>query len=275
MRLARQRPAPDRLVVGCSRGPGGVGHPGGARDWKQHIAEVGHRAVPVPEDVIAILARPRERLDVLADDTPSAALRIVAALEHVTAVTATVAAYGVGTDEQSWDRIATGLGLTEKDARTRLHATHVPIEPGPAQRPKGGRSRPPPRRRTGPEAGLTLRLIRGGLALDDGVGARLGVVEERLLLGFIGGQAPAQLRGGPVDEVGTGCGVGGRHPSGRVLFGLRLVGLRGDRDEGTFGDQVVGVSLGACGGPVVCTDWRGASFPLCGIRLGGALRLWL
>ncbi|MEU5825901.1 hypothetical protein [Streptomyces sp. NPDC047803] len=90
-------------------------------DWKQHIADVEHQAVPVPEDIAGLLARLRERLDVLADDAPLAALRIVAALEHVTAETATVAAYAVRADEQSWDTIATGLGLTEDDARTRLH----------------------------------------------------------------------------------------------------------------------------------------------------------
>jgi hypothetical protein len=75
----------------------------------------------VPEDVAGLLGRMRERLDVLADDAPLAALRIVAALEHVTAETATVAAYAVRADELSWDTIATGLGLTEEDARTRLH----------------------------------------------------------------------------------------------------------------------------------------------------------
>ncbi|GAA3011533.1 hypothetical protein JCM13580A_62500 [Streptomyces drozdowiczii] len=90
-------------------------------DWKQHSADVEHQAVPVPEDIAGLLARRRERLDVLADDAPLAALRIVAALEHVTAETATVAAYAVRADEQSWDTNATGLGLTEDDARTRLH----------------------------------------------------------------------------------------------------------------------------------------------------------
>ncbi|MET7344660.1 hypothetical protein [Streptomyces sp. NPDC005547] len=90
-------------------------------DWKQHIADVEHRAVPVPEDVTALLGRLRERLDALADDAPLAALRVVAALQHATADLAGAATLAARADGQPWDTIGTGLGLTEPEARARLH----------------------------------------------------------------------------------------------------------------------------------------------------------
>lgn len=90
-------------------------------DWKQHIADVEHQAVPVPEDVAALLGQLRERLDVLVADAPLAALRVVAALEHTTGEAAEAAAYAARAGDQSWDAVAAALGLTEPDARTRLH----------------------------------------------------------------------------------------------------------------------------------------------------------
>ncbi|MEV5605766.1 hypothetical protein AB0L33_30450 [Streptomyces sp. NPDC052299] len=90
-------------------------------DWKQHMTDVEHRSVPIPEDVTALLARLQERLDILADDAPLATLRIIAALESFTAEAGAVAAPTARADDQSWDTIATGLGLTESEARTRLH----------------------------------------------------------------------------------------------------------------------------------------------------------
>lgn len=90
-------------------------------DWKQHIADIEHRSVPIPEDVADLLTRLRERLDVLADDAPLATLRIIAALEASIAETGAVAAHTARADDQPWDTIATALGLTESETRTRLH----------------------------------------------------------------------------------------------------------------------------------------------------------
>ncbi|MET7345576.1 hypothetical protein ACIOEZ_16565 [Streptomyces sp. NPDC087866] len=90
-------------------------------DWTQHITDVENRAVPIPEDVTALLTQLRTRLGVLADDAPLAALRILTVLEHPLAETAEAATFAAQADGQSWDTIATGLGLTAQDARTRLH----------------------------------------------------------------------------------------------------------------------------------------------------------
>jgi len=90
-------------------------------DWKQHMTDVEHRSVPIPEDATALLDQLRERLDVLADDAPLAALSIITALESTIAEAGAVAAHAARADDQSWDTIATGLGLTESKARSRLH----------------------------------------------------------------------------------------------------------------------------------------------------------
>ncbi|MGW1126407.1 hypothetical protein [Streptomyces sp. NPDC002526] len=102
-------------------GPDWYDSSGPRADWKQHMTDVEHRSVPVPEDVADLLARLQERLDGLADDAPLAALRIVAALESAIAEAGAVAAHTARADDQSWGTIATGLGLTESEARTRLH----------------------------------------------------------------------------------------------------------------------------------------------------------
>ncbi|MFJ2273914.1 hypothetical protein ACIOEZ_06950 [Streptomyces sp. NPDC087866] len=105
----------------AAEGPDWYDTQGPHDDWKQHITDVEHRAVPVPEDVTALLGRLRERLDDLADDAPLAALRVVAALEHTTADVAEAATYTVRADQQPWEVIATGLGTAVSEARTRLH----------------------------------------------------------------------------------------------------------------------------------------------------------
>ncbi|MEU5825851.1 hypothetical protein [Streptomyces sp. NPDC047803] len=105
----------------AAKGPELYDTSGPHADWKQHMTDVEHRSVPIPEDVADLLARLRERLDVLADDAPLAALRIVAALEFTITEAGAVAAHTARADDQSWDTIATGLGLTESEARSRLH----------------------------------------------------------------------------------------------------------------------------------------------------------
>ncbi|MFD5786845.1 hypothetical protein ACFWH1_09445 [Streptomyces sp. NPDC127037] len=105
----------------AAEGPDRYDTQGPHDDWKQHIADVEHRAVPIPVDVTALLGRLRERLEDLADDAPLAALRAVAALEHATAEAAETATYAARADDRPWDTIATALGTTESEARTRLH----------------------------------------------------------------------------------------------------------------------------------------------------------
>ncbi|MGW2476877.1 hypothetical protein [Streptomyces sp. NPDC001665] len=104
-----------------AEGPDWYDTSGPRPDWKQRMTDVEHRSVPVTEDVADLLARLRERLDGLAGDAPLAALRIVAALESTIAEAGAVAAHSARADAQSWGTIATGLGLTESEARTRLH----------------------------------------------------------------------------------------------------------------------------------------------------------
>ncbi|MGZ2360921.1 hypothetical protein LRE75_30285 [Streptomyces sp. 372A] len=105
----------------AAEGPEWYDTSGPHADWKQHMTDVEHRSVPIPEDVTALLDQLRQRLDVLAVDAPLAALRIIAALESTITEAGAVAAHTARGDDQSWETIATGLGLTESEARTRLH----------------------------------------------------------------------------------------------------------------------------------------------------------
>ncbi|MCX4451574.1 hypothetical protein [Streptomyces sp. NBC_01789] len=102
-------------------GPDAYDTSGPHADWEQHITDVENRTVPIPEDVTDLLTQLRSRLDVLADDAPLAALRVLTVLEHPLAETAEAATFAAQADGQSWDAIATGLGLTAQDARTRLY----------------------------------------------------------------------------------------------------------------------------------------------------------
>ncbi|MGZ2359849.1 hypothetical protein LRE75_24605 [Streptomyces sp. 372A] len=56
----------------------------------------------------------------MAYEAPLAALRVVAALEHATAEAGKAAAHAAWFDEQALGTIATGLGLTESETRSRL-----------------------------------------------------------------------------------------------------------------------------------------------------------
>ncbi|MFE7623023.1 hypothetical protein [Streptomyces sp. NPDC057509] len=90
-------------------------------DWNRHITDVEAHTTPIPEDVAALLTQLRTRLDTLALDAPLAALRIVSALEYPVGEAARTAAYTARSDDRPWDAIATALGLTEAEARTRIH----------------------------------------------------------------------------------------------------------------------------------------------------------
>ncbi|MBT2443926.1 hypothetical protein J7E93_28290 [Streptomyces sp. ISL-36] len=90
-------------------------------DWAQHLEDVQARTVPLPADVTDLLDQLRGRLEHLADDAPLAALRAVHELETIIGAIGPSAAFlALREDEIPWDRIAEGLGATEKDARTRL-----------------------------------------------------------------------------------------------------------------------------------------------------------
>lgn len=89
-------------------------------DWAQHVADTEARSVPLPEALVALLRQLGEQLDVLAAEDPLAALRAVAALERTTGEVAQQAAFTVEADATSWAVVATALGLTEQDARSRI-----------------------------------------------------------------------------------------------------------------------------------------------------------
>ncbi|MGW6202525.1 hypothetical protein ACWF9B_02550 [Streptomyces sp. NPDC055089] len=89
-------------------------------DWDQHITEVEARAVPVPEDLAALLAQVDQRLNALASDAPLAALRAIAALERIVAEAGRTAAFHAEADDPAGNAFGPGLGLPERDARARL-----------------------------------------------------------------------------------------------------------------------------------------------------------
>ncbi|MFH8573045.1 hypothetical protein [Streptomyces sp. NPDC017993] len=89
-------------------------------DWAQHIAEVEARSVPLPSEVDDLLERLADQLDALTTEAPLAALKAVAALERITGRVGREAAYAAEAEEPSLDMIGRALGLTEKDARSRL-----------------------------------------------------------------------------------------------------------------------------------------------------------
>ena len=89
-------------------------------DWTRHIDETRSRSIPLPTGLEDLLGPVADQLSVLAGDAPLAALKAVAALERTAARIGREAAYCVRADEVPWDTITTALGLTEKDARSRL-----------------------------------------------------------------------------------------------------------------------------------------------------------
>ncbi|MFG2895229.1 hypothetical protein [Streptomyces sp. NPDC048248] len=94
-------------------------------DWAQHIADVEARSVPLPSEVDDLLEQLANQLDALTTDAPLAALKAVAALERLTGRVGRQAAFAAEAEELSWEVIGGALGLTEKDARSRL--THYSL----------------------------------------------------------------------------------------------------------------------------------------------------
>ncbi|MFG2135059.1 hypothetical protein ACGFNV_46025 [Streptomyces sp. NPDC048751] len=90
------------------------------RDWTSHTRDVEERAVPVPEDVAALIHQVEGRLSALADQAPLAALRATAALERLTTRIGQEAAGAAHADELSEETIGTALGLSPDTARSLL-----------------------------------------------------------------------------------------------------------------------------------------------------------
>ncbi|MFI2263547.1 hypothetical protein OHU45_37115 [Streptomyces tubercidicus] len=132
------RPRADYMRGACSCGWRGARHypidwdqlnvrriyevdtPGPYEDWQSHIDEVELRTVPLPVELADLLERLDDQLTVLADQGPLAALKAVAALERTTSRIGREAACAAEADDTSWEAIGQALGLTEKDARSRL-----------------------------------------------------------------------------------------------------------------------------------------------------------
>lgn len=89
-------------------------------DWGRHMAEVEAGAVPVPEELSALLDEVERQLDKLSFGAPLAALRAVSRLERIVTETGRRAAYGAEADAESGAQIGPGLGLPEGEARRRL-----------------------------------------------------------------------------------------------------------------------------------------------------------
>ncbi|MFG3343681.1 hypothetical protein ACGF1Z_01300 [Streptomyces sp. NPDC048018] len=98
------------------------GTPGPKRDWEAHMDLVAARAVPLPDDVAALLDELRARLDTLLDHAPLTALKAADALQGVVASTGPVAALFVSRAAEvlPMARIAELLGMTEQAAGSRL-----------------------------------------------------------------------------------------------------------------------------------------------------------
>jgi hypothetical protein len=90
-------------------------------EWTVHLADVGERAAPIPQDVDGLLTELVGKLWDLADENPLPALRIVAVLERLGKDINRQAASRVEIEgEASWRGIATALGTTESEARSRV-----------------------------------------------------------------------------------------------------------------------------------------------------------
>ena len=100
--------------------PNGIDTSGPEADWSEHIKEVQARSIPLPAGLDDLLERLDSQLIALADDAPLAALRAVTAIERTAERVGRAAAENVYADDMPWDAVGRALGLTEKDARSRL-----------------------------------------------------------------------------------------------------------------------------------------------------------
>lgn len=95
-------------------------------DWREHIGAVERQTVPLPEDVTDLILRLDERLTVLADQAPVAALKSVAALERLARRIGQEAAYAARADELAPEAIGRALGITPAAAEARLSQYLLP-----------------------------------------------------------------------------------------------------------------------------------------------------
>ncbi|WP_329456494.1 hypothetical protein [Streptomyces sp. NBC_01497] len=89
-------------------------------DWERHLDDVAAQSVPLPVGLEELLEQVEDRLDALADQAPLAALRAVAALERTAKRVAGEAAFAVERDGPPWETVGRALGITEREARSRL-----------------------------------------------------------------------------------------------------------------------------------------------------------
>ncbi|CAM5295645.1 hypothetical protein GCM10010329_80350 [Streptomyces spiroverticillatus] len=86
-------------------------------DWDQHLQAVERAAVPLPQDLIALLEEVVSRIDALTADHPVAGVRAARRLE-VLAAQVGVAAHGAA--HASPDEVAPALGISVDAARSLL-----------------------------------------------------------------------------------------------------------------------------------------------------------
>ncbi|WP_331732841.1 hypothetical protein OG592_42535 (plasmid) [Streptomyces avidinii] len=130
-------------------------------DYEAHLSVIREKAVPLLEELAALLAELVRRLDGLAAEEPLVALKALADLRYVIAQTGQDAAYELAARDVPIAVVATALGTSEATARSYLsdhhqpcphHARHhVPFARrrrrlvprwGPPSRPSGRRPQP-------------------------------------------------------------------------------------------------------------------------------------
>ncbi|WP_240805722.1 hypothetical protein [Streptomyces sp. A1547] len=89
-------------------------------DWTAHLSVVRDAAVPLPEQLTALLVEMAEQLNAAAADAPLAALRAVGVLERITARVGQEAAGALCDDGMSAEAVATALDSTRSKALVLL-----------------------------------------------------------------------------------------------------------------------------------------------------------
>ncbi|MGW4855348.1 hypothetical protein ACWEPZ_29400 [Streptomyces sp. NPDC004288] len=93
---------------------------GPEEDWEAHLDDVAARALPLPDDVAALLRTLRERLDEMVDEEPVVVLKAAEDLGAIVADFGPLAARYIKGDAVPLPRLAEALGTTEKAAGSRL-----------------------------------------------------------------------------------------------------------------------------------------------------------